>query len=127
MELFKTKERERKSIKKYGYTDDAKKFMLISKDLNNKLDAIEQELKKKYASLELATENIEEIQNISNILLEFKDFDETLFLKIENKIAELTAIKENATKNYDFKTASIAREESGQLQEYFNEHKHYLG
>lgn len=47
--------------------------------------------------------------------------------KVEAKIVELTDIKENSTKNYDFKTASYAREEARQLQKYFNEHKRYLG
>lgn len=126
IELFKNNERERKYILKYGYVEEAKKFMRISKDLYHKLENIEQELKKKYENLELTSENIEELQTISNTLLLFKEFDETLLLKVKSKIAELTAIKENATKNYDFKTASFAREEVYQLQKYFNEHKCYL-
>lgn len=55
---------------------------------------------------------------ISNTLLEFKDFDVTLFTRIENKIAQLHVEKENATKNYDFKKANFAREESHILMQY---------
>ena len=69
------------------------------------------------------SENIKELQGISNISLEFKDFDETVLLKVESKIAEITAIKENATKNFDFKTASFDREEVRKLQKHFNDHK----
>jgi hypothetical protein len=43
--------------------------------------------------------------------------------KYDHKKISLTDIKENSTKNYDFKTASYAREEVRQLQKYFNEHK----
>ena len=123
LELFKNNERERKCIKKYGYVEEAKKFRLISKDISNKLEAIEQKLKEKYKSLELTSENIDELQMISNTLLDFKDFDETFLLKVESKISELTAIKENATKNHDFKTASSAREEAHQLQLYCNKNR----
>ena len=124
--LLESKEKERVCIKKYGYGDEAKKFKLISKDINDKLDAIKQDLQKRFNSLELNSENIEELQEISISLLEFKDFDETLLSKVESKITELTAIKENATKKHDFKTATIARENSNSLLQYYNKNKCFL-
>jgi hypothetical protein len=122
LELMESNERERLSIRKFGYGDEAKKFKLIRKEINNKLDVIKQDLQRRYDSLELTSANIKELEMISNTLLEFKDFDETLLTKVENKIAELNAVKENATKNYDFKKASIAREESHILMQYFRNH-----
>ncbi len=122
VELMEINERERLSIRKFGYTDEAKKFMLISKEINNKLAVIKQDLLKWYDSLEMTSANIKELEMISNTLLEFKDFDETLLIKVENKISELNAIKENATKNYDFNKANIAREESHILMHYFRNH-----
>ena len=125
LELFKSNERERLYIKKYGYVEEAKRFGRISKDINNKLDAIKQDLQKRYDSLELTSDTIEELQIISNTLLDFKNFDKTLLIKVEGKIAELNFIKENATKNHDFKTASIAREEAHLLLQYLNKHKYF--
>jgi hypothetical protein len=122
LELMESNEEERLNIRKFGYGEEAKKFMLISKEINNKLDAIKQDLRRRYDSLELTSANIKELEMISNTLLEFKDFDETLLTKVENKIAELNAVKENATKNYDFKEASVAREESYILRQYFRNH-----
>ena len=122
LELMESNERERLSIRKFGYGNEAKKFKLIRKEINNKLDVIKQDLQIRYYSLELTSANIKELEMISNTLLEFKDFDETLLTKVENKIAELNAVKENATKNYDFKKASIAREESHILMQYFRTH-----
>ena len=124
--LCESKEKECLCIKKYGYGEEAKKFNLISKDINKKLDAIEQDLKNRFNSLEFTSENIEELQEISRTLLEFKEYDETLLSKVENKITELTAIKENATKKYDFKTATLARENSNSLLQYYNKHKCFL-
>ena len=63
---------------------------------------------------------------IYSSLLEFNDYDVLLLSKVESKISELTILKESATKNYDFKTATIAREEAHLLQEYFKKHKYYL-
>ena len=127
VKLFKNKELLLISISGFNPDKyDHKKISPILDKINGKLDEIKKELEEKYQSLELTSENIEELQNISNTLLLFKKFDESLLPKVEGKIVELTAIKENATKNYDFKTASIAREEARQLQKYFNGHKHYL-
>jgi len=119
LELIKNDEKERMSIKKFGYGEEAKKLKIISKDINEKLDAIEQDLKKRYDSLELTSKNLEELRNIGTTLTEFQNFVmSSLFTKIESKITELIAIKETATKNYDFKTASNAREEVRLLQKY---------
>lgn len=126
LEIFKINERWNNYVKKYSYRKGLHKIDKIRNDLFTKLEVIEKELRIKYESLELTSENIEEIQMISNTLLLYKKFDATLLLKIEMKIAELTAIKEYVSKNYDFKTASYAREEAHQLQKYFNKHKHYL-
>ncbi|MEY3501165.1 MAG: hypothetical protein RL308_2838 [Bacteroidota bacterium] len=126
LELIKITNRERLCIKKYGYGVEAKKFKLISKDINEKLDAIEQDLTKRYNSLELTSGNLEELQEISNSLLQFKDFDETLFLKVVGKITELTAIKDTASKHHDFKTARDSREETHLLKEYLKKHKRHL-
>jgi hypothetical protein len=126
LELIKSNEKERRCIIKYGYGEEAKKFKLIKKDINEKLNAIEQDLKKRFNSLELTSENIEKLQEISSSLLEFKEYDETLLSKVETKITELTAIKENATKKYDFKTATLARENSNSLLQYYNKYKCFL-
>jgi hypothetical protein len=126
LELLESNEKERLCIIKNGYGEEAKKFKLISKDINKKLDAIEQDLKNRFNSLELTSENIQELQEISRTLLEFKEYDETLLSKVQRKITELTAIKENATKNHDFKTATIARENSNSLLQYYNKYKCFL-
>lgn len=118
LELMESKERERLNIIKFGYGEEAKKCMLISKEINNKLEVIKQDLQRRNDTLELTSANIKELEMISNTLLEFKDFDETLFTRIENKIAQLHVEKENATKNYDFKKANVAREESHILMQY---------
>ncbi len=124
LELIKCNERERLCIKKYGYGEEADKFRRIRIDINDKLVAIEQDLKNRYDSLELTSENLEELQNIANALTEFQNFDKfSLLIKLENKIAELNTLKETTTKNYDFKTASKAREEAHLLQEYLNKQK----
>lgn len=126
LELIKITDRERLCIKKYGYGEEAKKFKLISKDINEKLDTIEQDLKKRYNSLELTSENIEELQEISKTLLEFKDFDETLLSKVDSKISELTAIKDTASKHHDFKRARDSREEAHLLKEFLKKNKRHL-
>ncbi len=126
LELIKSNEKERLCIIKYGYGEEAKKFKLISKDINEKLNVIEQDLKNRFNSLELTSENIEELQEISTSLLEFKEYDETLLSKVQSKITGLTAIKENATKKHDFKTATIARENSNSLIQYYNKYKCFL-
>ena len=126
LELFRNNERERLCIQKNGYVEEAKNFKKMSKEINNRLDTIKLDLQKRFDSLELTSDNIEELQMISCSLLEFKDYDVTLLSKVESKIAELAVIKESATKNYDFKAATIASEESHLLQEYFKKHKHYL-
>jgi len=113
-------------IKKYNYGEEAKKFQLICRSISNQLKLIEKDLRAKLDSLELTSSNLEEIENITTILLEFKEYDETILYKIESKILELTQIKEEATKNYDFKTANVAREEARQLQKYYNSNKKYL-
>ncbi|MDI1317908.1 hypothetical protein [Flavobacterium sp.] len=123
LELIKSQEREHFNIIKFGYGEEANKFRLIRKDINNKLVAKEQDLKKQYDSLELTSENLGELERISTILLEFKDFDESLLFTVKNKIDKLIEIKENATKKYDFKTANNAREEIHLLQKYLNQHK----
>lgn len=124
LKLIKSNERERLNIKKYGYGEEAKKNMQISKDINGKLDAIEQDFKKKYDSLELTSENLEELQKIATVLSEFHNFDKASILnELEIKIVELTTLKEAATKKYDFKTASKSREEAHLLKEYLNKQK----
>ena len=127
LELIKSNERERLSIKKYGYGEEADEFRRIRIDINEKLDAIEQDLKNRYDSLELTSENLEELQNIATTLTEFQNFDKSsLFTKLENKIAELNTLKETTIKNYDFITASKAREEAHILKEYLLKHKPQL-
>jgi hypothetical protein len=69
--------------------------------------------------LELNSDNIEELQMIYISLLELDNYDVLLLSKMETKIAELTVLKESATKSYNFKAATIASVEAHLLQEYF--------
>lgn len=69
LEIMKNNERERLSIRKYGYVKEAKKFKCIVKDLNKELDAIEHKLKVDFESLELTSDNLEKIASISRVFL----------------------------------------------------------
>ena len=126
LEQFKNLSRTNACVKKYNYGEETKKFQLISRNISNQLKLIEKDLRAKLDSLELTSRNLEEIENVSTILLEFKEYDESVLFKVESKILELTEIKEKAIKNFDFKTANVAREEARQLQKYYNSNKNYL-
>ncbi len=122
--LYKNKVRFDKSLKKYGYSEGLREIGEVSKDLYKQLEVIELELKKKYNSLELNSQNLDELLFITLTLLQFKEVDEVFLKKVESKIEELTIIKENLTKNHDFKKANTAREEIHRLQQYYNKYKH---
>ena len=66
LELMESKERERLNIIKFGYGEEAKKCMLISKEINNKLEVIKQDLQRRNDTLELTSANIKELELISN-------------------------------------------------------------
>lgn len=83
---MKNNERERLYIWKHGYVEEAKKFQLIVKDLSKELDVIEHKLKVDFESLELTSDNLEKIANISRVLLEFKDFDKAILPRVELKL-----------------------------------------
>lgn len=110
-------------IKKYGYDERLKKHRPTIKILNYQLETIENELKERYNSLELTSDNIPELYNIANLLLCFETVDKSLLLDIESKITELIIIKEKALKQYDFKNANYLREEIHKLQNYMSQYK----
>ncbi len=122
--LYKNKVRFDKFLKKHGYSEGLREIEKVSKDLYKQLEEIELELKKKYNSLELNSQNLDELLFITLTLLQFKEVDEVFLKKVESKIEELTIIKENSTKNHDFKKANIAREEINRLQQNYNKYKH---
>ncbi len=122
--LYKNKVRFDKFLKKHGYSEGLREIEKVSKDLYKQLEEIELELKKKYNSLELNSQNLDELLFITLTLLQFKEVDEVFLKKIESKIEQLTIIKENSTKNHDFKKANIAREEINRLQQNYNKYKH---
>ncbi len=115
--LYKNKVRFDKFLKKHGFSEGLREIEMVSKDFYKKLEEIELELKKKYNSLELNSQNLDELLFITLTLLQFKEVDEVFLKKVESKIEELTIIKENSTKNHDFKKANIAREEINRLQQ----------
>ncbi len=114
---------QRDCIKKYGYDDQFKKFNPTIKILNHQLKTIEDELRQRYNSLELNSDNLVELQNITDLFVYFESVDISFLLDIERKITELTTIKEDALKKYDFRTVNSTREEIRLLQQYFNKHK----
>lgn len=122
--LYKNKVRFDIFLKKHGYSEGLREIEKVSKDLYKQLEEIELELKKKYSSLELNSQNLDELLFITLTLLQFKEVDEVFLKKVESKIEELTIIKENSTKNHDFKKANIVREEINRLQQNYNKYKH---
>jgi hypothetical protein len=114
---------QRDCVKKYGYDDQFKKFNPTIKILNHQLKTIEDELRQRYNSLELNSENLIELQSITDLFVYFESVDISILMDIERKIIELTTIKEDALKKYDFRTANSTREEIRLLQQYFNKHK----
>lgn len=122
--LHKNNVRFDKFLKKHGYSDGLREIEKARKDLHKQLEDIEMELTKKYSSLELNSQNLEELLFITLTLLQFKEVDEVFLKKVESKIEELTLIKENSTKNHDFKKANIVREEINRLQQNYNKYKY---
>jgi hypothetical protein len=114
---------QRDCIKKYGYDDQFKKFNPTIKILNHQLKTIEDDLRQRYNSLELNSDNLIELQSITDLFVYFESVDISILLDIERKITELTTIKEDALKKYDFRTANSTREEIRLLQHYLNKHK----
>lgn len=122
--LYKNKFRFDKFLKKHGYSVGLREIEKVSNDLQKQLEEIELNLKKKYDSLELNSQNLDELLFITLTLLQFKEVDEVFLKKVESKIEELTIIKENSTKNHDFKKANIVREEIYRLQQNYNKYKY---
>lgn len=114
---------QRDCVKKYGYDERFESFNPIIKILNHQLRTIEDELIEKYNSLELNSDNLIELQNISNLFVYFEDIDVSILSDIDRKITELTTTKEDALKQYDFRTANSIRDEIRLLQKYYNENK----
>ena len=112
---------QRDCIKKYGYDEHFEKFNPTLKILNYQLKTIEDDLIERYNSLELNSNNLIELQNITNLFVYFESIDLSIISDIERKIIELTITKEDALKQYDFRTANSIREEIRLLQKYYNE------
>ena len=91
--------------------------------LINKLDSFENKLIKKLDSLELNSKNASTLFEISNVLLEFQNKDESFLQKIDSKIEEIIAKKEIATKNKDFNMVNECREEIKLLQNFLTKSK----
>ncbi len=124
--LFQNRHLELEQIKKFGYREQSKADDVIRNELNRKLDFIQKDLEKQYENLEFTSGNIEEIEKISTLLLQFKEYDEKILIKVREKIDVLNLLKEKANQNLDFSEATRLREESHLLLKYFNEKKHYL-
>lgn len=122
LKLIEFKQNEIDFMKKYGYEDRLKKYRPTIKILNHQLETIKNELKGKYNSLEIISDNLPELQRIANILLCFETVDKSILLEIESKITELITIKETSLKEYDFITANHNREEIRKLQNYISKH-----
>lgn len=126
VKVLENNEIRRKFILKNGYCLELLKLEKINRPLYEKLKNIEQELKAKYNALELTSDNLQELENITKLLFYFKTIDESLLSKIQSKISELRTIKEKYLEQWDFKMANVAREEARQLQKYYNSNKNYL-
>jgi hypothetical protein len=126
MQLMESCKLEMYYIRKYGYFEEAKRQSDKTRELNKKLDAFENDLRIRYTSLELNSKNLDELQNLSNMLLLFKDFDETFLFSVQDKINELLPLKETALKEWDFKKAGELSEEIFQLEKYYKHYKMYL-
>jgi hypothetical protein len=114
---------QRDSIKKYGNDDQFERFNPTIKILTYQLKTIENELTERYNLLELNSQNLIELQNINNLFVYFENVDICLLSDIERKITELTTLKDDALKLYNFKNANSLREEIRLLQKYYNENK----
>lgn len=114
---------QRDCIKKHGYEDEFQKFNPTIKILNHQLKTLEEELIERYNSLQLNSDNLIELQSISNLFVYFENVDISILSGIERKITELTTSKEDALKQYDFRTANFIRDEIRLLQKYYNENK----
>jgi hypothetical protein len=114
---------QRDCIKKYGYDDQFKKFNPTIKILNHQLKTIEDELRQRYNSLELNSDNLIQLQSITDLFVYFESVDISILMDIERKITELKTIKEDALKKYDFRTANSTREEIRLLQQYLSKYK----
>lgn len=122
MQFIESSKLEMYYIRKYGYVEEVKRFTNKTREIDKKLDAFENDLRIRYASLELNSKNLDELQYLSNMLLLFKDFDETFLFSVQDKIDELIPLKEQALKEWDFKKAGEISEEIYQLEKYY---KHY--
>lgn len=123
--LIENYRRQHDCIKKHGYDEHFESFNPTIKILNHQLKTLEDDLIEKYYSLELNSDNLPELETISNLFVYFENIDISIISDIERKITELTATKEDALKQYNFKTANSIREEIRLLQMYYNENKHY--
>ncbi|GEM_PF-4582505 len=126
MQLIENSKQEMYYIRKHGYVEEAKRFNIKARELDKKLDAFENDLRIRYASLELNSKNLDELQYLSNMLLLFKDFDETFLFSVQDKINELLPLKDQALKDWDFKKAGEISEEIYQLEKYYKHYKIYL-
>ena len=119
MQFIESSKLEMYYIRKYGYVEEVKRYTNKTREIDKKLDAFENDLRIRYASLELNSKNLDELQYLSNMLLLFKDFDETFLFSVQDKINELLPLKENALKEWDFKKAGEISEEIYQLEKYY--------
>jgi hypothetical protein len=126
MQFIESSKLEMYYIRKYGYVEEVKRFTNKTREIDKKLDAFENDLRIRYASLELNSKNLDELQYLSNMLLLFKDFDETFLFSVQDKINELLPLKEQALKEWDFKKAGEISEEIYQLEKYYKHYKIHL-
>ena len=126
MQVIENSKQEMYYIRKHGYVEEAKRFNIKARELDKKLDAFENDLRIRYASLELNSKNLDELQYLSNMLLLFKDFDETFLFSVQDKINELLPLKETALKEWDFKKAGELSEEIFQLERDQDKQLHLL-
>ena len=70
--LYKNKVSFDKFLKKHGYSEGLREIEKVSKDLYKQLEEIELELKKKYNSLELNSQKLDELLFITLTLLQYK-------------------------------------------------------
>lgn len=126
MQFIESSKLEMYYIRKYGYVEEVKRYTNKTREIDKKLDAFENDLRIRYASLELNSKNLDELQYLSNMLLLFKDFDETFLFSVQDKIDELIPLKEQALKEWDFKKAGEISEEIYQLEKYYKHYKIHL-
>ena len=104
------------------------RYRVIINALQEKLNSFHNDLIIAFNGLEVNAQNVSKLRNISELLMEFNEFDFQLKQKINKKILDLKIKKEEEIKKYNFKEANVAREEIIALQEFnksYNPNNHY--